>query len=177
MTPSLTKIKTLARLILILDLILVVAWLFLTWSTDQQIRLWRQLDNKSQALDNSDSLILKRYLDSTVDQRTNLEQLLIKGDAVTTFIDRLETLAHQSQVQLKITQATVANEGLNLHLVVNGSFAQVYRFLEILESLPEPVFISRADLTSSLLNAELAVKTGQNTWRMELDTTLLSYKN
>lgn len=177
MTPSLTKIKTLARLILILDLILVVAWLFLIWATDQQIRLWRQLDNQYQTLDNSDSLILKRYLDSTTDQRSNLEQLLIKGDAVTTFIDRLETLAQQSQVQLKITQATVASEGLKLHLVVNGNFARVYRFLEILESLPEPVFIGRVDLTSSLLNAELTAKTGQNTWRAEIDTTLLSYQN
>ncbi|MEK7091896.1 MAG: hypothetical protein AAB900_02815 [Patescibacteria group bacterium] len=173
-----TKIKLAGRLVLVLDLVLVVVWLFLAIATQNQINSWHQLEAGSDQADSSETLILKRYLDSTLAERATLGQLLIKGDAITTFIDRLESLAHQSQVQLKITQATAeASGGLSLRLVATGNFAQVYRFLEILDNLPEPLFISRVDLVNSVAEADLPGGTGRNSWRAEIDSVLLSYQN
>lgn len=178
MPASIKKITLIARGILILDLLLVGVWLYLAFATNNQINAWRILESGNRQSNSSDTLVLKRYLDETKVERTALGQLVVKGEAVTGFIDRLETLARASQVQLKIDQAVpTANQGLTLKLVVTGDFAHVYRFVEILDTLPEPLAIRQVDLSSSSASADLPGTSNRNTWRADIGSVLLSYQN
>lgn len=178
MSTSISKIKLIARAILILDLLLVGVWLYLAFATDSQISAWRTLESRDQQSNSSDAMVLKRYLDETKVERETLGQLVIKGEAVTGFIDRLETLARASQVQLKIDQAVpTGGQGLTLKLTASGDFAHVYRFVEILDTLPEPLAIRQVDLSSSSASADLPGVSGRNTWRADIGAVLLSYQN
>lgn len=178
MPASIKKITLIARGILILDLLLVGVWLYLAFATNNQINAWRILESGNRQSNSSDTLVLKRYLDETKVERAALSQLVVKGEAVTGFIDRLETLARASQIQLKINQAEpVANQGLTLKLTVSGDFTHVYRFIEILDTLPEPLAIRRVDLSNSLTSADLPGVSDRNTWRAEIGAVLLSYQN
>jgi hypothetical protein len=163
-----------------LNLILLFVWLGLSYVTKQEVIAWRQAESSKNQTSISDNIALKHFIDQTPADRSQVENLIVNSDTVTNFIDRLDSLAKASRAQLKIEQANVVpDQGLGVQLVVTGDFDAVYRYLQILNNLPEAFVIKHISLTTSQANADYVVTNSKNTgnWRAVIEANLLSYQN
>lgn len=91
---------------------------------------------------------VKVLMDDTAERRVKVDTFFIKDDKVVDFLDSLDTLGTKNGVKLTINSVGVAPltkpsssflEQLNIKIQVEGSWANVYRFLTLLETMPYKV--------------------------------------
>ncbi|MFH1170254.1 MAG: hypothetical protein V1704_01705 [Candidatus Vogelbacteria bacterium] len=86
-----------------------------------------------------DLLALTKILTETADARATLGTAFLSGDALISFIERLEGLARTAGVTFKLDEPKVTvgkNASLELSFQAEGSFTGLYHFLSLLENLP-----------------------------------------
>ncbi|MEK7504808.1 MAG: hypothetical protein AAB589_00775 [Patescibacteria group bacterium] len=102
--------------------------------------------------------------------RTKVSSYFITTETLPQFIERLEQAARETGVIYTLSNTKPAEvsgrEVLNLTIATEGNFAQVYRFIYVLENLPY-----RLDINQAYLGPMAAGR-----WRANFDLTLFSFK-
>lgn len=120
---------------------------------------------KSQRLDSARHILEMRRKDIA-----NLGSFLVTSDSIANFIARIEDLGARSGVTLTISQVQASDGMLALSLSTDGSFANTYYFLKLLEHLPQNIIFGNISFDSALGNAE---KT--NHWHANYSIQLTSF--
>ncbi len=127
---------------------------------------------------------LTKALATSEGDRTRLEAHFVRKDGVVDFINGLEKLGTDSNVMANISSlgeswqdASGGTLSLSLHVV--GSFADVYRYLALLEEVPQKLQLDDIGLTSgegggapSSIKAMTAHKI---TWSADIRATVVHY--
>ena len=114
-------------------------------AVDFQTEMTRR--NEITSLDNS--------LQENTDNKTKLEKHFTKSSDVVPFLDTIENLAPQTGAKAEIDSVDkgVASQGLIVGLRVSGSFANIYKFLQLLENSPYEIDFISMDLHTTTTDA------------------------
>jgi len=102
-------------------------------------------------------------LEASADDRALIAGLFVGRDSLVDFIERLEAVARESQVELKLGEPTIEAKALKLTLQMQGSFSNLHRLLVRLENLPYHIVLGQIDLT------------GDTEWQGQVVLSLLSF--
>ncbi len=122
---------------------------------------------------------LGRGLLDTVEERDMIKGAFIKKDGEVAFVENLEKMAKSLEVTLEINSLAIKEvevdgvEKLSMRIVVDGSWAGVYKFLTLLQNFPESVEFSRFSLSR---NEGAGGKDKNILWRMSADFDVLKLK-
>ena len=113
---------------------------------------------------------LEKILGDTKEQRLKLEEIFIGENELIDFITELERISKIAGVSLKVSGIQMPKEKEKPMFVTEteGSFADIYHYLKLLENNSFRVSFKRNDIGRSKDNYM---------WKMRSDFSLLSFKN
>ena len=118
--------------------------------------------------------LMKETLEDTTLERARLDSYFIENEDIVTLLEDIEILGKIAGVDLSFESVVVDTDmegALNLQIVTNGSFKDIYYVLTLLEVLPVKVSFGNISITKALeKNKE---KRGQ--WDGSFRITILSY--
>jgi len=86
---------------------------------------------------------LTSLLSGTEAARTEFSRYFITHDSIVVFIERVERLGKNSGVAVSFSSVEEGKGRFTAYLTMEGGFANVYRFLELLEAMPYELEVAR----------------------------------
>lgn len=154
----------------------------------------KEKNNNISALVNEVDIILqkeiklrsvKHIINDTKDDRAKLDSHFVADDEIINFIETIENLGADSDVKVEVTDVSVSSAGaeadsqvniselLNLNFKIEGSFAQMFHFLSMLEKLPFKIDILRVNFEKVSDESRIINK---NPWNGFFSITALKLK-
>ena len=131
---------------------------------------------------------LTKSLTLLADDRARLEAHFVRKDGIVDFINGLEKLGTDSNVEASISslgeswqdgQSTATDGTLSLSLHVAGSFTDLYRYSTLLEEVPQKLVLDDIQMTSGegggAPSSIKALTAHKITWSADIRATVLHY--
>lgn len=123
--------------------------------------------------------LLGRDLSDTAENRAMVKTAFIKKDGEVEYVENLEKIAKSLGVVMTINSLEIKEaetngvEKLSMRIAVGGTWGGVYKFLALLQNLPESVEFSRFVLSR---NESVSAKDKAQDWLMSADFDVLKLK-
>lgn len=165
---------------------LVFATIFLLLSGVGSFLIYQQtIKNNEQALEKEIELstlankqdeikILNNYIKSIEKEKTLFETHFVQISDVVPFLNNLEKTAESVNTSLLVNSIDLAkdNSGLLVEIKNTGSFAQVYKFITLLENAPYEIEFLSVDMRTVVDEAK---KTTPKKWEAVIGLKLISF--
>ena len=155
------------RNILIFLIILNLLAIGLYWFLSNQINKNTEMISNSaselniQVAKEKQLKLSKNIIDDTEADRNKLDTFFVSRDDIVSFIQEIESLASSAGISIEINSVEVNDyvlagrvseviEVLNLTLSTNGSWSGNFYFLNLLETMPYKIDVSRLNLQSKI---------------------------
>lgn len=160
---------------LLLFCVLLFVLLFSYGAINKNDKESQQKESKwqNEALRRDELRVLDRSIDIIEDERAQLETHFAKSSDVVPFLDTIERLAGKVNSHAEVTSVDVLKDrtGLMVGMKASGTFANLYRFLTLLENSPYELEFASVDMQRGTENKN--IKTPE--WDLVLKMKLLSF--
>jgi hypothetical protein len=176
------KLSITLTIILVLGIVACfVSWKLMRVSVDKVYA--NEMSHKQEELALDQEKNLQELLENVSPEITKIKSRVVEANGTVAFITNLESLAREIGASLTISSvvekpATKEGENfeyLTLSLAVHGSWNQVYRLLEIIESLPYKTSISAVSFNQTVTTTEKD-KSPQSRWDEKITLQVLKKK-
>lgn len=175
---SLSKYKSIIPVIalLLIDAALLAVWIYLPISIDNRIVAANDLKQQIKAaeLRIEGRHDLKKLVEDATDKKKIIDGVFLNSNSLVTLVEQLEAAGRSAGVAVNITSAdspTGAVSRPSFKLSVGGELSKVFRFLMLLENLP-----NRVDVTNAVWTEQGAVGGQPASWQVNFDIILISYE-
>ncbi|MBI4136369.1 MAG: hypothetical protein HY481_02380 [Candidatus Vogelbacteria bacterium] len=91
----------------------------------------------------------RQTLETSAGYLAKVRAAFVSRESLIKFIEELEAVARESDVNLTLDEPVIGQTSLTLSLKVDGSFVNLYRWLARLENLPYPLTFERINLRAA----------------------------
>lgn len=96
----------------------------------------------------ADLINWRQALEASEEDLTKVKSAFANRESLIQFIEELETVARESDVDLTLSEPVIGQTSLTLSLEADGSFAKLYHWLARLENLPYQLTFERINLSA-----------------------------
>lgn len=151
--------------------IAALGWLGLYYFSELKLAVLRNSTRELAVVAGAVPEDMAKYLAATADRRAVIHSAFVDGKSLVVFVEAIEALALHTNVTLTLTGAgseeTALAAGMPMNITVEGRFSDVYRFLELEESMPYAVRFDHLFLEND--------PTATGGWTMRQELTILHY--
>lgn len=125
-----------------------------------------------------DSALLRKEIISISQDKEKIDLLFLKEQEIINLIEKFESVASESGVDLKINSISFAGEDKSqphFNMAAEGSFGQIFKYVTLLENFPYILEIDRLNLQKTESGAS-GDKNIQNKWRVNFEIILKTYE-
>lgn len=136
-------------IILVVDIVLVAAWLFLFSFIQNMRSSYVESAGTLMAENNKEDYVAhtSKELRETESQRGKLAQIFVAKGGESIFLEKIETLAGTAKVDLSVITFDEEANNLLLKVKTSGDFEDVYYFLSLVSAMPLEVSVDSGTLT------------------------------
>ncbi len=118
-----------------------------------------------------ESRSLKKLMDGIKQEREKINAVFLDEDSVINFIELLEKTSGKAGVSLSLNSISVGGKGPSFRFGLSGTFGEVYRYLGLVENMPQQIIFQKVDLRAKK-NASGAPS---GKWSAEVDIILTGF--
>lgn len=189
-TPS--AIKKIFITAIFLAMIIIGAYCYLWTKIIQKTRNVAAILGEMEALNNEREVFasIKGRIEETVSVREKLVGFFIPKDGVVSFLNMIQALGVENKLEFKVDSVTIEDEAdapetfenVKLNIEAEGAWADIYKFVALVELLPLRVFADKVDLqvaneeARSGSTSKSKVASGSQSWKSSISLRVLKLK-
>lgn len=168
------KMRFKTTLALVLSLVISgafgLAWI--QWTISERTERISEFNLKLAILESEQKsmLGLKKFLEETREDKNKISEAFLSGEKIVEFIEELEKLSREKNVEIKIQSALVSEkreENPTFNFELAGNFENIFRVAALMENLPYQLEIEEITLTREEKDKK---------WRGQFRVKILSYE-